>query len=586
VVSLEPEPLELRIGRLERAVAELHGRIGRLEARPGTVVEEEAGTVPAAAEAAAEAGSGEGLRGVPALLGRTCLVLGGAFLIRSLTESGALSAAVGVTLGLAYALVWLALADRASARGRALGGGFHALASALIVYPLLLEASSRFALLAPGAAAVVLALVTAAGLAVAWRRSFHAVAWITLISALLVTTALLFRTRAPLPFVLDLLLLAAASLALAYGRGWRGQRWMVALAVDAAVLLLGVLRLVPRTPPEWLDAGPVLVAQVGLVAIYLGAFVLRLLFQGRDVTGFAVTQTVLALVIGFEGALWLGDSATRSALAVAALAAGALLHVGLARRSERRFGHGFAVGYFASVATFLAAEGTRVLLPAAVFAPLWLLAATALATLALDGRRPILQVHAALLALAGTIASGLAGAALAALASRSLSAWAPFSPAALVTLVLALATAALLYRAAPRAGASAAATAARLATLGAGLLGLGGVLARLAAGALADAPGPDARAGVVAAVRSAVLAAAAVALAAGAAGLGRAELARAAFGVLIVGGIKLVFEDLRVAGAAHLVFSLALYGTALILVPALLRRARTPTAGEAPSAGS
>ncbi|MBP1642645.1 MAG: hypothetical protein H6Q03_1314 [Acidobacteria bacterium] len=583
-MSAAAEPLEARVARLERELAGVHRRLARLEAEPPTTAQEAEPPAPAAG-AAGELAQ-DGLRGLPALLGRTCLVLGGAFLFRSLTDSGTLSAGVGVALGLAYALVWLALADRASARGRALGGALHALASALIVYPLLFEASTRYALLAPWAAAAALALATAAGLAVAWRRSFHAVAWITLISALLVTTALLFRTRAPLPFVLALLLLAAASLALAYGRGWRGQRWLVALAVDAVVLLLGLLRVLGRAPAEWLGTGPVLVAQVGLVAIYLGAFVLRLLLQGREITGFAVTQTVLALAVGFEGALWIGDDAARRALAVAALAAGVLLHVGLARRSERRFGHGFAVGYFASVATFLAAEGTRVLLPAALYAPLWLLAAVALAALSLDGRRPILQVHAALLTLAGAIASGLAVAALAALASRDLAAWPPLPPAALVVLALALAAAALLYRSATRSGASAAAVAARLATLVVALLGLGGVVARFAAGALAEAPGADARAGTVAAVRSAVLALAAVALAAGAAGLGRAELARAAFAVLVVGGAKLVVEDLRVEGATHLVFSLALYGGALVAVPALVRRARPPAADEPPPARS
>jgi hypothetical protein len=580
-MSAGPEALEARVARLESELTRVERRLARLEAQPGTPAEV---SEPPAPEAASAGQLAElGLRGLPALLGRTCLVLGGAFLFRSLTESGTLSAGVGVALGLAYALVWLALAERASAHGRALGGAFHALTSALIVYPLLFEASTRYALFSPTTAAAALALATVAGLAVAWWRSFHAVAWITLAAALLVSTALLFRTRAPLPFVLLLLLLALASLALAYGRGWRAQRWLVALAVDGVALLLGALRALGKAPAEWLGTGPVLVAQVGLVAIYLGAFVLRLLLQGREITGFAVTQTVLALAVGFEGALWIGDDAARRALAVAALAAGVLLHVGLARRSERRFGHGFAVGYFASVATFLAAEGTRVLLPAALYAPLWLLAAVALAALSLDGGRPILQVHAALLTLAGAFASGLVGAAVAALAGRDLAVWPPLPPAALVALALALAATALLYRSATRSGTSAAAVAARLATLVVALLGLGGMVARFAAGALAEAPGADARAGTVAAVRSAVLALAAVALAAGAAGLGRAELARAAFVVLVLGGAKLALEDLRTEGAAHLVFSLAVYGAALIAVPALVRRGRA-SAGAPPPA--
>lgn len=569
MVAIAAESLEQRVARLEAAVA-------RLEARTGFEAPTAPGNGPGESAVAATpaASTFDGLAGVPALLGRTCLVLGGAFLVRSLTDNDTLPAAAGVALGLLYAAVWLALADRASARGLALSGTFHAVASALIVYPLLYEASTRFALLSPLGAALALAAATAAGLAVAWRRSFHAVAWITVSAALAVTTLLLFRTRTPLPFIAVLLLVGAASLALAYGRQWRAQRWLVALSLDAVVLLLGALRLVGRTPPEWLGAGPVLVAQIGLVTIYLGALMVRLLVQGRLVTGFAITQTVLALAIGFEGALATGGDETRRLLGGAALVVGALLHAGLARGSERRFGHGFAVGYFASVATFLAAEGTRVLLPAAVYAPLWLLAAVALALLCRDGARPILQVHAALLALAGAVASGLAGATLAALAHRPTDDWPPFSASAIAVLGLALATAAILHRSAPRAGPSRAAAAARLAALLTALAGLGGWTARLAAGALADAPGPDANAGTLAAIRTAVLAVAAVALAAASAGAGRAALARTAFLVLVLGGAKLLAEDLRLEGAAHLVFSLTLYGAALIAVPALVRRAR------------
>lgn len=569
------EGLEARVARLEAAVARLEARLADARTFP-TEVESVASVEPAAGPAAAE-----GWTGAPALLGRSCLVLGGAFLIRALTDGGTLPAAFGVALGLVYATVWLALADRASARGLALSGTFHAAASALIVYPLLFEASTRFALLPPAGAAAALAVATAAGLAVAWRRRFHAVAWITLGAALAVTTLLMFRTRAPLPFVVTLLLVAAASLALAYGRGWRGQRWLVALAVDAVVLLLGALRLVGRTPPEWLGVGTVLTAQLGLVAVYLGALGVRLLLQGRVVTGFAVTQTVLALAIGFEGALAIAGGETRRLLGAAALAAGALLHAGLARGSERRFGHGFAVGYFASVATFLAAEGTRVLLPASTYAPLWLLGALGLAWLCRDGGRPILQIHAALLTLAGTIASGLAASTLAALARRPGDAWPPFTPAAIAVLGLALATAVILHRSAPRAGPSRAAATVRLATLVTALAGLGGWTVRLAAGALAGAPGPEASAGTLAAIRTAVLAVAAVALAAASAGAGRAALARTAFVVLVLAGAKLLGEDLRVEGAGHLVFSLTLYGGALIAVPALVRRARERRANAA-----
>ena len=41
------------------------------------------------------------------LAGRTLMVLGGAYLLRAITESGRLSASAGVLIGLGYALAWL-----------------------------------------------------------------------------------------------------------------------------------------------------------------------------------------------------------------------------------------------------------------------------------------------------------------------------------------------------------------------------------------------------------------------------------------------------------------------------------------------
>jgi hypothetical protein len=580
-----------RLAELERSVALLAARLDAIDERSAKPVVSAAAPLPPSTAAPTvppeeiHLPSLERLQGVPALAGRTFVVMGGAFLVRSLAESGTLSAGLGVTLGVVYALVWLVLADRAAARGQSLGGTFHALASALVVYPLLVEAPTRLGLLAPWPAALLLAFASAAGLAVAWRRDFRTVAWIQQIAALATATLLLFRTRSPLPFGGVLLALAVASLILAYRRGWRGQRWLVAIGVDVVVLLIGALKLGGRETTAWLDLRSVLLLQIGLVTIYLGAFVLRLLVQSRDVTPFAIVQTAAALLIGFEGALLVGEPSTRTTLAIAALATGAVLHGLLARRSEQRFGHGLAVGYFSTVATFLAAEGVRVLLPSNVAASIWLAAAVTLGAVALGGDRPILQVHAALLALAGGLVSGLVAASAAALARSAAGPWPELGTAPLVVLALSSTTAALLYRRVPRGGAAKlaarAARAARIVALSVTLLGLGGLAVRLAGGALANAPGPLANAGILAALRSAVLAAAAIALTATAVALRRSELVRLAWCVLALGGIKLALEDLRVAGAAHLVFSLALYGAALIVVPALARRLRreaTPAA--------
>lgn len=574
----DPLPLDERVRELEQTVARLSARLDALEGFPAPAATRHE-TAPAAAPAGVAAADSllpaeDRLAGLPALVGRTCLVLGGAFLVRALTEGGTLSNALGVGLGVLYALAWLFLADRAAAGGDHLSGAFHALASALIVYPLLFEAAARFSLLAPWPAAALLAGATALGLFVAWRRAFRTVAWITVLAALGDGVLLLFRTRAVAAFVCFLLTLAVGSLVLAYGRGWRGQRWVVAIALDAVVALLGALMLLERRP-DWISAGPVLLAQLGLVAIYLGAFVLRLLVQEREVTPFAITQTLVALLVGFEGALTIGQGALRTGIAVSALALGAVLHAVLARRTEREVGQEQAFAYFSTLATFLAAESTRVLLPGAIYPALWVAAAVMLAVLALGAARPVLQMHAALLAAAGALGSGLALASVAALAFKAASPWPSLSPTALAVLLLALATAALLVRAGKREEPSPLATFSRITALVVASLGLLGALARGAGALLAAAPGDAASAGRLAVVRSAILALAALALAAWRSGGGKPELARLAWLVLAVGGLKLLAEDLRVGSAVHLVMSLACYGVALIVVPALLRRARS-----------
>ena len=562
--------LEERVQRLERTVAAFSARLESLE--HGAVRAPAPRAEAAAAEAPVLGGVAQHLQGVPALAGRSCLVLGGAFLVRSLTEAGTLSSGLGVALGVVYALAWLVLADRAAARGQHLSGAFHALSSALIVYPLFVEATIRFGLLTAVPAAVLLAAATALGLFVAWRRAFRTVAWITVVAAVVDGTILLFRTRAVLVFVVYLLTLGIASLVLAYGRGWRGQRWLVAIALDLVVLLLGALRLVGEAPPDWLSAWAVLVAQLGLASVYLGAFVLRLLVQAREVTPFAITQTILVLALGFEGALLVGGGPTRSGIAVAALLLGAVLHAVLARRSEQRFGHGVAVGYFSTLATFLAAESVRVLLPPTIYPALWVLAAVLLAGLALSGKRPILQVHAALLASGGAIASGLLLASFAALAFRAQTEWSGLSPVGLVVLALGLSTAVVIYRGASGEGTVAIAT--RTLVLGVALVGVAGLVVSLAAASFALAPGPAADAARLAVVRSAVLAVAAVLVAGWRSAGAPSEIAGLAWAILVLGGVKLLLEDLRVGRAGTLVLSLALYGTALILVPALVRRGR------------
>ena len=78
------------------------------------------------------------------LVGRTLLVMAGAYLARALTEVGLVPLAAGVALGLAYAVAWQALAAREAAV-RVASASFHSMASGLIAFPLIWETAASFA---------------------------------------------------------------------------------------------------------------------------------------------------------------------------------------------------------------------------------------------------------------------------------------------------------------------------------------------------------------------------------------------------------------------------------------------------------
>src|SRR5271169_1068924 len=140
-------------------------------------------------------------------LGRSCLVLGGAFLIRALTDSRALPSGVGVALGVVFAAAWVFLSHRAGASGATLSAGFHGVTAALIAYPLVLETTTRLGAMSSLVAALTLVGFTALLLAVSWRDRLGWLAWVGVLSCLLATLGLLRATPARAEFIGVLLVL-------------------------------------------------------------------------------------------------------------------------------------------------------------------------------------------------------------------------------------------------------------------------------------------------------------------------------------------------------------------------------------------
>src|SRR5512133_3576900 len=237
------------------------------------------------------------------LIGRVCLILGGAYLIRALVDARTVPHGMGVALGLAYAATWAILGLRAK---RPLDAAFRTLASILIAYPLIVESSTRFGILTPGLAALALVAAAVLHATVAWRRDLHAILWMATLGALGTGFIVLLAQRAIEPFAVAFLALGAGALWLTYGRRWHGLRWPTALAADAGVLILTILAAWPGGAQgiyRGLSLTRALFLALALAAVYIGSFAVRMLQRRRVVNAFEYIQTALVLLVGFGGAV-------------------------------------------------------------------------------------------------------------------------------------------------------------------------------------------------------------------------------------------------------------------------------------------
>jgi len=577
--------LESTVEQLQHAVSSLQQRLDALEA---------IGLGGTTAAAGAQATSGLGPRARPSrarmkdqydpiailsLVGRLLLVLAGGFFLRAITDAGALAVPVGIGLAFAYATVWLYMSDRAGARGQVPSAVFHALAAALVAFPLLVEATTRFKVLAGPTSALVVAALSAGLLFVAWHRRLRALAWITVIGALPASAALLIQTGVVVPFAIYLIALGLVTLWLGYSIGWWGTRWPVALAADIAVA--GVT--LRAFAPEHHDAPAVaMLLQLALLVGYFGSIAMRTLVRGREVSRFEIVQTVAALVVSLGGAVYMARAtgALPAAFGAAALAVGAASYWVAVAVVAKRQDSVLNFYFYTTLALVLMLAGLTIAVEGvwlgAVFA---LLAVLATALWSRRGRLFAL-LHGAVYIVAAGIASGSLG-----YCARTLLAGAdgPWAPPNAVTLVVLLAGALSAWLAATRptseGGELAIGTRFAIIIVFVWLAG-GSTIGYLApvAGGLADRSVDP---GVLATVRTGVLSIATLVIA----WMGRharfREWGWLVYPLLIGIGLKLMTQDFKHSRPATLFIALALYGAALIVAPRLRRRVdkSTPQVG-------
>lgn len=515
--------------------------------------------------------------GLPALAGRTIMVLGGAFFLRAITDSGALPASAGVAVGIAYALVWVTFVDRAARAGRAPDATAHGLATTIIAFPLIWETTTRFGLLSPITSAVTLTSVASVVLAVAWWRRLGLLAWIVTLASTMTGVALLFATKSLPLFSLSLFVLAVASLAASFHRKWYGLRWPAAIALDLLVIL--AMYLIGKTNYEWLRAHEVAIVQLLMTATYLGIIGVRTIVLGHPTREFGIVQSLLVLVIGFEGARRvLGlEHAWTGAFAPVALVLAIASYVAAFARFERDPNQRANWTWYLSLGTILVLYSAALLIPGYLVGLPWATVALVGAYLGRRDDRSAVRWNVMALVSAAAFGSGIVNGAyrafLAADASQPMQIPTPAWGAAAFSLAAWI----LLRWPSEVPEVARDRTLPGLALLVIGATGLGSGLVAMLGPAVSGIGTDAADPGLLAVLRTAILCAAGL----GFAGLSRIrrhpELVWAAYGALAAAALKIAVDDLPNGRPMTMFLSFILFGGTMIVAPRLVPDAERTT---------
>jgi hypothetical protein len=503
------------------------------------------------------------------VLGKAVFGIAGAYLLRALAESAALSREALAGVAIAYALAWLVGAARASAT-RKMAGTIYAATSAMILAPMLWELTLHFDVLPATLTAVVLAGYVAVATALCWKHEQSPLLWVSYSTASLTALSLSIASRQTVPF--SALLLAMVILCEYIGRRnlGRGVRMIVAGAADVALTALIFIYSGPAGSRADYPA-------LGTIALVAPACVLLLtscmsigiqtVLLKESIRPFDAFQAMIAFFLAaFSLVFFLPDSGTL-VLGIACLILAVLCYaasLGLFRNSplQRNF------HVYAAWSAGLLLLGSFCTLP-----PVWsssLLAIAALAAVFLGDRigSMALEFHGVVFIAVASL-NEMLNYALQALAGEM-----PFRP---TMSVLAVSACAMLcyFAGKERVGE---AWQQQVLHLVPALLAVFAAAALLAQGIvrlLALAMTPDVY--LVALIRSLTVCAIALGLAWGGSRWERLEMTRIAYAALAFMGAKLLFEDLRLGHMQFIAASLILFAMTLIGVPRLARtRRRNP----------
>ena len=552
--------LEERFEILEKRIATLEGEwepVVRSEPIPSAVVERGRAEVP---EAVVEEESATDHLG---LIGRTLVVLGGAYLLRAITEFAVLPGAIGSAIGFSYAMTFLWLADRDAAAGKIASARFHGWLSIALVCAIVWESATRFEILPPFAAAAVVLGFSVVAFEVAGRRKLHQVAGFLTLASGAVLTALVVATKTIVPYGWALLALVVLTIRTGRTIERRALASISGLLVDGVMLILAVLAISDRSPDGF-------VASTALLTVYFVFFAVvvarRVVVDRSDPSMFGIVHVAAATVIGALGAM-------RSAMVAGSPVTVGMIYLAMAPVS---YSFGFAMrsvsrrafSVFTTLGLVLVIAASTLTLPADVRVVLWLagvfvawVASSRQASGALD-----LQITVYLWAAAA--ASGILGVAVRSLVLSPEVAWGSPTIAGASVMVCALVACLFALHPNPQ-GSGLRYVFPRVGAFALLSLLFGGVIVMTVVEAsFGSEPDPA----LVALLRMALVAATAI----GFAWLSRrdrfADLALLVYPILALGAMKLLAEDLRVGRPVTLFITFALCGGVLIVMPRLRRK--------------
>ncbi len=571
----QPQEFNDRLTQLEDSLADVVRRLRALEdgQRAAVTTADYADTAPPvpsdtvflpARHADSTRGTSD-LTGLATLLGRTCIVFGGAYLLRALTETGRLPGTAGVIIGLAYSFLFLVAAYRA-ARTHTLSAQFHGVTGVLVGLPIVWEATSRFGLLSPGWAALFLGLGATAAFVVAGRGQLDAVAGIAGFGTMATALVTAYSAAHYGSFALLLIALSTATYWLSDRPGHAWLRWPNAIAAGLAVMAV-TARALATPPGETVTMA--LLAQGCLLMSMQGSLAVRMVMFSRNARIFDVMQALSGFVIGVGGAVLLARGSVAGLTmigAIAAILASGAYMAAFFRLADRPH---LAASYHAFAAFGLMAATTSLALlfdgPALALASVTL----AILTIAYGQERlaGYASLHGAAYVMTALAASGVL--------TASLTVWtvtpSPWPTMTLAGWVALAATGACTRIRFSRKGelGDILAIVGRIITAGAFVLGLGGAVLMLIGPLIA---GAEADAGVLASLRTVLLSIAVVGLGLMSHVPNAKAFTRLVYPVLIIGGIRLVLDDFRHSSPSTLFIALSCFGIALVLGPRFAAR--------------